>query len=63
MVLIKSFLNGALYDCSRLINRYLNGRDKVCECYSCLKLMIEAHLHACSFDIFFIKHVCDSINI
>ena len=24
---------------------YLNEGDKVCECYSCLKLTIQAHLH------------------
>ena len=41
MFLIKSFLKGALYDCSR---------------HSCLKLMIQAHLHAGSFKLCFTKH-------
>ena len=45
MVLIKSFLTEALYDRSKLIFGTLNEGDKVRECYSCLKLMIQAHLH------------------
>ena len=40
MVLIKSFLTGALYDHSKLRSVHLNEGDKVRECYSCLKLLI-----------------------
>ena len=56
MVIINSFFTGALYNCSKLKDGYLNKRDKVCECCSCLKLMIQAYLHVV-FLIFFIKHV------
>ena len=34
---------------------YLNERDKLCECYSCLKIVMQAHLHVGLFAIFFIK--------
>ena len=40
MFLIKSFLKGALYDCSR---------------HSCLKLMMQAHLHVGFFQNIFRK--------
>ena len=55
IILIKSFLTGVLYDCFKLIYAYLNEGDKVCECYSCLKMVIQAHLHVGFFTIFFIK--------
>ena len=55
MILIKSFLTGVLYDCLKLIYACLNEGDKVRECYSCLKMMIQAHLHVDFFSIFFIK--------
>ena len=48
-------LNRVLYDCFNLIYAYLNEGDKVCECYSCLKMVIEANLHAGFFTRFFIK--------
>ena len=57
IILIKSFLTGAWYDCSKLTYRYLNERSKVHECYSCLKLMIKTHLLAGFFKVFFIKHI------
>ena len=64
-VLIKSFLNGALHDHSKLTYLYLSEKDKDCKCYSCLKLMIQAHLHVVFLKIFFIKffHFNDSVEI
>ena len=56
MVPIKFFLTRALYDRSKLVYGYPNEGCKVRECYSCLKLMIEASLHVV-FLTFFIKHV------
>ena len=53
--LVKSFLTAILYDCFKLIYTYLNEEDKVCECYSCLEVVIQAHLHVGFFTIFFIK--------
>ena len=44
-----------LYDCFKLVCAYLNEEDKISECYSCLKMMIQAHLHVVFFTIFFIK--------
>ena len=35
--------------------RVFKWRDKVCECYNCLKMMIQAHLHVGFFTILFIK--------
>ena len=55
MILIKSFLNGALDDCFGFICTYLNLGDKVCECYSYLNMMIQAHLHVGSFTIFLVR--------
>ena len=55
MILIISFLTGVLYDCFKLIYAYLNEGDKVRECYSCLKLIVQAHLHVGFFTVFFIK--------
>ena len=34
---------------------YINKGDKVCECYSCLEMMIQAHLHVGFFKIFLIR--------
>ena len=56
MILIKSFLKEVLYDFSKHIFAYLNERGKVCECYRCLKVMIQAHLQTVFFfTVFFIK--------
>ena len=55
MILIKSFLTGVLYDCFKLIYAYLNKGYNVRECYSCLKMMIQAHLHVGFLNIFIIK--------
>ena len=55
MILIKSFVTGVLYDYFRLIYAYLNEGDKVRKCYSCLKMIVQAHLHAGFSTIFFIK--------
>ena len=55
MILIKSFLTGYLYDCFKLIYTYLNKGDKVYECYNCLKMILQAHLHIGFFTIFFLK--------
>ena len=56
MIFIKSFLAEVSYDCVKLISVYVNEGDKVCECYSCLKMMIQVSLHVCFFTKFFIKH-------
>ena len=45
MVVIKSFITEVFYDHFKPIFTYLNEGEKVCECYSRLKLMVEAHLH------------------
>ena len=55
MIIIKSFLTGVLYNGLKLIRGYLNEGTKVCECYSCLKMMIQYHLHVIFFTIFFIE--------
>ena len=55
MILIKSLLTEVLYDCFKLICAYLNDGDKVPECYSCLKIMTQAHLYFGFFTVFFIK--------
>ena len=44
MIYIKPFLTGILYDCFKLIHAYLNEGHKVRECYSCLKMIVQAHL-------------------
>ena len=46
MIFIKSFLTGVLYDCLKLIYAYLSEGNKFGECYSCPKIIIQAHLHA-----------------
>ena len=55
MILIKSFLAGVLYDRFKLRYMYLSEGVKVRGCYSCLKMIIQAHLHVVFFTIFFIK--------
>ena len=58
MILIKSFHifeTGVLYNCFELIYTYLNQGDKIRECYSCLNMMIQAHLHIDFIIIFLIK--------
>ena len=55
IILIKSFLTEVLCDCFTPMYVYLNEGDKVCERYSCLKMVIQAHLHVGFFTIFFIK--------
>ena len=55
MILIKSFLTGVFHDCFKLRYAYLTEGDKVCEYYSCLKSIVQAHLHVGFFTIFFIK--------
>ena len=45
MVLIKSFPTKALYDRSKFTYMYLNEVDKIRECHSCLKVIIQAHSH------------------
>ena len=55
MIVIKCFLAGILYDCFKLIYAYLNEGDKGRECYSCLRLIVQAHLHVGFFTVFFIK--------
>ena len=55
IILIKSFLTGILFDCFKLIYAYLSKGDQVCECYSCLKMVIKAHLLVGFIAISFIK--------
>ena len=55
MILIKSFLTEVSYNCFKLIYAYLNEGDKVREYYSCLKMIVQAHLHVGFSTIFFIK--------
>ena len=55
IILIKSFLTEVLYDCFKLVFAYLNEGGQVCEFYSCLKMVIQAHLHVGIFTLFFIK--------
>ena len=55
MILIKSFLTEVLYDCFKLIYVYLNEEDKVRECYNCLEMLVQAHLHVGFLTIFFVK--------
>ena len=55
MILLKSFLTGILYDRFKLIYACLNEGDKFRKCYSCLKMIIQAHLHGGFFTIFFFK--------
>ena len=55
MILIKPFITGVLHDCSKLIYAYLNEENKIRECYSCLKMMMQAHLHVSFFTICLVK--------
>ena len=54
MILIKSFLTKVLFDCFKLICVHVNEGCKVRECYSCLKMIIQAYLMI-FFTIYFIK--------
>ena len=54
-MLIKSFLTGVLYDRFKLIYAYLKEEDKICVCYTCLKMVMQAHLHVLFPTIFFTK--------
>lgn len=56
MVAIKSFLTEVLRDHFKVLYVYLNEGDKVGECYSRVKLMIETNLHVGFFTITFFKH-------
>ena len=60
MIYIKPFLAGVLYNCFKLIHAYLNEGHKVRECYSCLKIIVQAHLYVGFFPIFSIK--CASLK-
>ena len=62
MILIKSFVTGVLRDlfnsfAHEIIEVYLTEVDKIRKYYSCLKLMIEAHLQVAFFPLFLIKYV------
>ena len=52
MVLIKSFLTRVLHDHSELIYMYLSKGYETRECYSCLKLVMQANLRVGFFAIF-----------
>ena len=39
------FLTRVLLDCLKHLYAYLNEGDKVCECYNCLKIVMQGHLH------------------
>ena len=54
MILIKSFLTRVMYGCFKLIYASLHKGYKVYECYSCLKMIVQAHLHVGILTIFFI---------
>ena len=49
MILNVQISTGALYDCFELIYTYLNEGDRVRECYSYLKMIMQAHLHVAFF--------------
>ena len=59
VVIIKYFLTGVLYYYFKFIYAYLNEGDQVCECYSCLKMVIQADLHV-GFSLN-VHHLNDSI--
>ena len=66
MILIKSFLTEVSYDRFKLIYAYLNEGEKIRECYSCLKMIIQAHLHVLFFSQYFslnVHRLNDSIYI
>ena len=44
MILIKSFLTRVLFDFFKLLCAHINEWAKVRKCYSCLKMIIQAHL-------------------
>ena len=55
MILIKSFLTGFFMIVSNLCTRILKKGIKVRECCSCLKMIVQTHLHVCFFTAFFIR--------
>ena len=57
MILIKPFITGVLYDYFKLICAHINEGDKIRECYSCVKMIVQAHLNVDFFPIFCIKPV------
>ena len=59
MFLIEGFLTGAFHDRFNFTTALLTTND----CYSCLKLMIQSHLHIGFFKIFFIKNVSLRIQL
>ena len=67
MIVVRSFLARALYDCFKVIYMYLNEADKVRHYYSCLKMMIEAHLNVGFLQVTFftlnVQHLHDSVYI
>ena len=44
MILVKSYFTEVLHDCFKLAYANVNEGDKVRKCYSCLKLMMQAHI-------------------
>ena len=65
MILIKLLVAGVFYDHFKLVYAYFNKGDKFCECYSCLKFMIQTLLHVSFLTIFFYKtyNLNDSLDI
>ena len=53
-------LEGVLYNYFKLIYASLNEVDKVHKCYSCWKMVTQAHLHVDFFRTLFIK--CASLK-
>ena len=51
-MLISSEQHYVLYDCPKLIYMYLDKGDQVCECYGCLKMVIQDHLNVDFFTTF-----------
>ena len=54
MIFIKFFWKGFVWLFQIYICTY-KWRNKLCECYSCLKMIVQAHLHVEFFPIFCIK--------
>ena len=66
MIVIKTFLTGVvLYNCFKVIYRCLNEVDKIRECFSCLEMMTQAHLHVAFLQYLQLNvhHLNDSIYI
>ena len=58
-------LNRDLFDCLKRTYAYLNEGDKVCQCYSCLKMVIQAYLNVGFLQYFSLNmhHLNDSVDI